>query len=189
CRSRGRATTRTPPPPHPPVPPPPATSSSARIVSARPASPPHPEGWFPPHDETPCHRVFTWRRPPLRHSVTEPSSSQVNVRFHDDFTPGVLTPYGLAQPTVNAGEEVLIGPADGGAMTVVHADDTPRGYHHVIVDGLGLGTIAITNDTHIGKPYHDGIKIEGIGLREAEGARRFPTMQLEELLAGVAGTS
>ena len=85
------------------------------------------------------------------------------MRFHDDLTPGVLTPYGLAQPTVNAGEEVLIGPADGGAMTVVHSDDT-----------------------HIGKPYHDGIKIEGIGLREAEGARRFQTMQLEELLAGVA---
>src|SRR5690606_38653040 len=102
-------------------------------------------------------------------------SSQVNVRFHDDFTPGVLTPYGLAQPTVNAGEEILIGPSDGGAMTVVHADDTPRGYHHVIVDGLGLGTIAITNDTHIGKPYHDGIKIEGIGLREAEYARWFAT--------------
>ncbi|WP_257996042.1 hypothetical protein [Corynebacterium xerosis] len=43
------------------------------------------------------------------------------------YAPGVLTPYGLAQPTVNAGEEVLIGPADGGAMTVVHSDDTPRG--------------------------------------------------------------
>lgn len=150
------------------------------------------------------------------------------------YAPGILTPYGLAQPTVNAGEEVLVGPADGGRMRVVHADDRPRGYHHVVVEGLepgrayrfecrsngvravpsllttrrpsspeltgtfttltpppgrSLGTVAITNDTHIGKPFHDGIKVEGIGLKEAEGARRFPTMQLEELLAGVAGTS
>ncbi|MBV7295907.1 metallophosphoesterase family protein [Corynebacterium sp. TAE3-ERU12] len=135
----------------------------------------------------------------------------------------VRTPYGPARPTAAVGETVLLGPVDG-PMQVVHHDDTPRGVHHVIIDGLEpgreyrfecwsgalraapslvatrrvdspeltgrfrtqttpqgrfIGTVAITNDTHIGKPFHSP------GLREPDGQRPFAQMQLEELIADV----
>lgn len=56
------------------------------------------------------------------------------------------------------------------------------------LEGAHLATIALTNDTHIGKPYHDGIRIEGVGLTEDPGETRFPTMQLEGLIETVKET-
>lgn len=54
------------------------------------------------------------------------------------YAPGILTPYGLAQPTVPADEEVLLGPSDG-KMEVVHYSEVPNGYHHVVITGLEPG--------------------------------------------------
>ncbi|MDO4609727.1 metallophosphoesterase family protein [Corynebacterium sp.] len=51
---------------------------------------------------------------------------------------GIRTPLGPVQGTVPAGERVLVGPVDG-PMELVHDDPTPRGYHHVVVDGLEPG--------------------------------------------------
>lgn len=47
--------------------------------------------------------------------------------------------YGTTRPTAPAGETVLMGDVSGGPMRVVHEDPTPRGYHHVVVDGLEPG--------------------------------------------------
>lgn len=54
------------------------------------------------------------------------------------YSGGVRTPLGPAGGTARAGERVLFGPVDG-PLEVVHEDDTPRGYHHVIIDGLEPG--------------------------------------------------
>ncbi len=143
---------------------------------------------------------------------------------------GVRTPLGPAQGTAPAGERVLFGPVDG-PMRLVHDDPTPRGYHHVVVDGLEPGRtyrfecwsdghrarpsllatrragspeatgtvttltpphgdriarIAVTNDSHIGRPAHDSFTPPGRRpLREAPGQREYAAMQLEGLIEGV----
>ncbi|MEJ5920449.1 MULTISPECIES: metallophosphoesterase family protein [unclassified Corynebacterium] len=53
------------------------------------------------------------------------------------------------------------------------------------LEGAYVGTIAVTNDTHIGKPYHDGIRIEGVGLTSGPDEDPFAAMQLEGLLRTV----
>lgn len=142
---------------------------------------------------------------------------------------GVRTPLGPSQGTAPAGERVLFGPVDG-PLRLVHDDPTPRGYHHVVVDGLEpgrtyrfecwsdghrarpsllatrragspeatgtvttltpprgrrLARIAVTNDSHIGRPAHDSFTPPGRRpLREAPGQREYASMQLEGLIEG-----
>ena len=52
--------------------------------------------------------------------------------------------------------------------------------------GRHLATIALTNDTHIGKPNHDGIRFGNFGLASQPGEQHFASMQLEGLLHTVA---
>nr|WP_120491759.1 metallophosphoesterase family protein [Corynebacterium lactis] len=54
------------------------------------------------------------------------------------------------------------------------------------LEGHHLATFALTNDTHIGKPNHDGIRIGNFGLSAEPGDQPFSSMQLEGLLKTVA---
>ena len=146
------------------------------------------------------------------------------------YAPGVKTAYGLARPTVAAGQRVLMAPVGGGELKTVHEGFSESGYHHVVIEGLEpdreyqfecwsddakaeptlavtmsktapehlgvfktlptlsgklLATIALTNDTHIGKPNHDGIRFGNFGLSSEPGEQPFPSMQLESLLKTV----
>lgn len=50
------------------------------------------------------------------------------------------------------------------------------------LEGQHIATIALTNDTHIGKPCHDGIRIGNLGLMSRPGEKPFAAMQLEGLV-------
>lgn len=50
------------------------------------------------------------------------------------------------------------------------------------LEGAHLATFALTNDTHIGKPNHDGIRIGNLGLSSGPGEQPFASMQLQGLV-------
>ncbi|WP_053412878.1 purple acid phosphatase family protein [Corynebacterium lactis] len=54
------------------------------------------------------------------------------------------------------------------------------------LEGQYLATFALTNDTHIGKPNHDGIRIGNFGLSAEPGDQPFSSMQLDGLLKTVS---
>lgn len=72
------------------------------------------------------------------------------------------------------------------SLTITMSKTAPEktGRFHTLpaLAGSHLATIALTNDTHIGKPNHDGIRIGNLGLSSNPGETPFASMQLQGLV-------